>query len=84
MLDMRRKIAEIDLTVYVRAQGNRVVRYGLRKKRLWLFRTDQAPERIFLRNQDTEFGFRIEVKDEKGEYTPVDYPLRAGLLTHFT
>ncbi len=23
---------------------------------------------------------RIEVKDEKGEYTPVDYPLRAGNL----
>ena len=23
---------------------------------------------------------RIEVKDEKGEYTPLDYPLRAGNL----
>ena len=23
---------------------------------------------------------RIEVKDEKGEYIPVDYPLRAGYL----
>ena len=23
---------------------------------------------------------RIEFKDEKGEYTPVDYPLRAGNL----
>jgi len=24
---------------------------------------------------------RIEVKDEKGEYMPVDYPLRAGNLS---
>ena len=23
---------------------------------------------------------RIEVKDEKGEYIPVDYPMRAGVL----
>ena len=67
MLDMRRKIAEIDLAVYVRAQGNRVVRYGLRKKRQWFFHPDSAQERMFLRDQDIELGCRIEVKDEKGE-----------------
>jgi hypothetical protein len=67
MPDMRRKIAEIDLAVYVRAQGNWVVRYGLRKKRQQFFETDSAQERMFVRDQDSEFGYRIEVKDEKGE-----------------
>jgi hypothetical protein len=65
---MQRKIAEIDLAVYVRAQGNRVVRYRLRKKRQWFFHTAPARERIFLRDQDLKLGCRIEVKDEKGKY----------------
>ena len=68
MPDMRRKIAEIDLAVYVRAQGNRVVRHGLRKKRQWFFRTDSAQERMFLGDQDLDFGCWIEVDDEKGIY----------------
>jgi hypothetical protein len=36
---------------------------------------------MFLRDQGFELGCRIEVKDKKGEYSPVDCPLRAGYLT---
>jgi hypothetical protein len=35
---------------------------------------------MFLRDQDLDFGRRIEDRKEKREYVPVDRPLRAGDL----